>query len=107
MENAVLNKEVQNEHYTNKVSYKEQIDNIMANFDFRQVHAIMKALNWCWRNSTRCPSESKLRSEALRLLTEVQSDWRISCGGFTAFNDKGKLNLFFGIDSFIWTDDFD
>lgn len=87
-----------------KTKYKTQIKNIMDNFDFDRVVEIMICVNWRWRDEI--PSTDEIRKTAEGLLKEVVNDKLrfASSGGFTAFKYKGKLDLFFGVDSLIITD---
>ncbi|CAB4124450.1 hypothetical protein UFOVP59_17 [uncultured Caudovirales phage] len=75
-------------------SFQEHIDHIMDHFDFNRVEKAMKALDWVWFHADTengIPDVPTLRKEARRLLTSawdngmnVNRDWQVSTGGFTA-----------------------
>ena len=68
----------------------EAIHEILENLDFENIHNVMQFLNWQWRNEG-VPSIEKLKEELLDMLTEMfdrgveenQSEYMMSCGGFT------------------------
>ena len=74
-------------------SLKEMRDNIMQEFDFEKVHAVMEALEWGWATGngfdTVVPEVSDIRKEAITLMNDVidryietGNDWcGISTGG--------------------------
>ena len=88
-----------------KNKYREQIDNIMDGFDFKGARDLMLKTDWTWGDK-QVPNISTIKKYALSLLEECVNRklYFASTGGFTAIKRKGKLDLFFGIDSLIITD---
>ena len=82
-----------------KANYKEQIDFIMDNFDFKNIEDSMKTLNWEWRR-VGVPSKKQLKAEAERLLNKVLDRGMryVSCGGFIATRYNKTLHLFFSLN---------
>lgn len=79
---------------------KEQIEEIMNNFDFIRVHRVMEELDWEWCWTDGVPSVEELRYKARQQLNEVttkyKSDASVSSGGFKASikrNYKNELYL--------------
>jgi hypothetical protein len=83
----------------------EQIDTIMDEFDFDRVLEIMAACNWGWStgegDETEIPSGNEIRKTARRMLKQTVEEKHslMSSGGFTVMKIRGRLYLFFGVDS--------
>jgi hypothetical protein len=81
--------------------YEEQIEEIMDEFDFEQVHKVMKFLDWRWLEDVNSeggvPSISDLRKSSRKLLKEASGmkNVKISTGGFLAENNGNYLTLRF------------
>ena len=90
------------------MTYQDQIDNILDNFDFARIRTMMKAVDWTWGwdGARHFPDEAELRQSARGHLRNVAGTGNeVSCsGGFTAMNLDGVLHLFWGVDSWVWTD---
>lgn len=84
-----------------KKKYVKQIDNIIECFNFNDVQSIMKKTDWVWyiTHTPVLPSIKVLKECARELLEKAVSHKFASSGGFTAIKIKGRLYLFFGIDS--------
>jgi hypothetical protein len=84
---------------------QKQIDLIMDGFDFGRCLVIMRALNWRYRMDEHVPELQEVRETALSLLEDVRHEHKIaSSGGFTALRLRGRINLHFGVDSWVLTD---
>jgi hypothetical protein len=82
-------------HFT--LPKEEHIKYIINNFNFQQVHNVMKFLDWTWAGSSKIPSICELKKEATRLLNEVYDSnekW-IATGGFKASKYYDFLELEF------------
>lgn len=66
----------------------EVVEEIMENFDFERVHAVMDFLNWTWGlDNPEVPTIQVLRSTARGLLLDVVADPEktyVGAGGFYA-----------------------
>ena len=84
-----------------KEKYIKQIDTIIDEFNFNDVQDIMKKTDWVWylTYTPTIPTINELKSEARELLEDAVTLKFASSGGFTAIRIKGRLYLFFGIDS--------
>ena len=88
------------------VTISEKIDNIMDNFNFREVHEYMQRANWEWGDGNggmHIPSEPELRVCARSLLKMVAEDMEesvvfCSTGGFFAIRDGDTIALNFSIE---------
>lgn len=81
------------------MTYQEQIDEIMDNFDFDRVHRAMVALEWVWTGCNgRTPDKGTLRCEARRLLRQAAKSEYAATGGLCAENIDGYLRLSFEVD---------
>ena len=82
----------------------EQIQEIIANFDWEKVHKVMVALDWQWAKTLEheegIPKIGDLVNTATALLTDVykQNAQSVSCGGFSAVQEDGLLGLEFRVD---------
>jgi hypothetical protein len=87
-----------------KKKYKRQIKNIMEHFNFERVSQIMCQTDWRWGRDV--PEVDDLKKTAKHMLRTVARDnvYYSSTGGFSAVNNEGKLDLFFGEDSLLITD---
>lgn len=90
----------------NAPATQEEIDFIMANFNFMKVAKAMKQMDWKWfvgyANGNpveidEVPSEDRIRKKALDLLQEMRGNY-ISSGGFVATRDKYGLHLKFVVE---------
>lgn len=65
------------------------LDDVIDNFDFEKVHAIMEALNWTYADSEDIPTVEKLYETAADLLWRLAlgDESRIATGGFVAERD--------------------
>jgi hypothetical protein len=78
----------------------KQIDSIMENFNFENVHKVMEFLNWEWQDMG-IPSISQLKLEAERLLLLAVSKKHkiIGTGGFEVLRRKnGNISLYFVVE---------
>ena len=86
------------------MTYQEQIDHIMDEFDFARVRQMMADVgwNWGWDSEAHIPDEVELRRSARGHLRACAFDGNAvsGSGGFTAMKDDGRLCLFWGIDSY-------
>lgn len=93
--------------------HQQMIDKIMDNFNFNNVLAAMKALDWRWStgdDEPRTPGEPEVRQEARRLLKDAiaegcgkDGEQCVSSGGLVAlFRDgpNGYLRLAFEIEDY-------
>lgn len=85
---------------THKPTDEERIENILENFNFRNVHKAMFALNWDWEDSLGVPSILEMRNTARGLLEKVgkKPGEFIGTGGFTARRSGKGLSLTFEIE---------
>lgn len=73
---------------------QQHLDSIMDNFDFRNVHKAMRALDWVWAsNDMEVPEPYHLREQVRRLFWDCfsnkeQSLITTACGGFWVSLDK-------------------
>lgn len=84
-------------------NYEKQIQDILENFDFENVHETMIKLNWTWVTSDLkheyIPEIKELKEHAKKRLEKaIKYKWSES-GGFIATNTSGVLNLYFVIES--------
>ena len=70
-----------------------KIHNILKNFDFEKVHAIMKGLDWKWAFAKDgIPSVEELKDEAYRILIMAcEEETHISTGGFKAVYETDNI----------------
>ena len=89
--------------------FKEQVNDIMKNFDFVKVQKVMEHMKWGWAvggsfdsGLLKVPTIEELKSEAYRLLKdcylEPTSRWMISTGGLRVNKDDGYLQLEFVLE---------
>lgn len=91
-----------------KEQKEQMIADVMDDFDFDEVHDVMKALDWRWITGTgesEVPSVWKIAKRAKKLLDDVMEYYGdgemhlISTGGFTAMlEEDGNLSLLFVIE---------
>lgn len=82
-------------------NYKEQIKNILEEFDFERVKKAMKALNWkYWTSDFKeyIPDIQELKNTAQRCLEHAIKHQLSETGGFLAVHSGGVLNLYFVIE---------
>lgn len=78
----------------------------MNNFDFKNVHKTMKALDWKWgnkRGTMTIPSLTEIKKLAFELLTNVSNSNEyaaIGTGGFLASREGRYLFLDFIVSDF-------
>ncbi len=86
-----------------KAPLSEQIEYIMAHFDFARVVDVMKTLNWTWYyTDPATPTIDQCRELARQMLvsTTLENSYNHS-GGFQAVIDQwGQLQLNFVIEDF-------
>lgn len=82
--------------------YKEQIEEILENFDFKKVKKVMKTMGFEYKD--KITKENLKKNARMCLETAVKNDY-CSCGRFEAFNIGGLLSLRFYID--MWDIDAD
>ena len=86
------------------MTQREQINEILDNFDFDKVEVVMKALDWKWWNSENSiPTKFEMQKKAASLLEDAYYEakkWKVShylvgCGGFeaTASYWEGEVRL--------------
>ena len=86
---------------------RDNIDDVMDNFDFHKVAQMMEAVNWKWWGSPDTPTEGELRATARKRLIDAHEcalkhceDYSVSSGGFKAtchVDDEGAaFTLFWG-----------
>lgn len=83
------------------MTYSEQIDQIMDNFDFSRVKKTMDALNWRWFDvGGDIPSESEIRSAARQMMKQTveRKVTTLSTGGFEVTCEHGLLSLRFVVE---------
>lgn len=85
-----------------KNTLKEQIEMIMEDFNFKEVHDIMKLVNWKWKTSkapASVPPIEDLKSIALKCLTQAANledkYSNFSIGPFEAERTENILELKF------------
>lgn len=80
-----------------------KIEEIMKNFNFKNVHEIMKYLNWKWsmgNGKHKVPNLQEIQDEARRMLVDAVNGCPYSTGGFeVSFND-GLLTLKFVLEEY-------
>jgi hypothetical protein len=90
------------------MTFQEQIDNIMDTFDFNRVHQMMEAVGWGWGDPAVVPDTYAIKQDARKHLRSVagskREGWFAGCGGFTALNLHGQLNLWWGENSCVEQD---
>ena len=84
-------------------NYEKQIQDILENFDFENVHETMIKLNWTWVTSDLkheyIPEIEELKNHSKECLEKaIKYKWSES-GGFIATNTSGVLNLYFVVES--------
>ena len=77
--------------------FEQQVEEILASFDFDRVHRVMESLHWSWANLDRTPTKRELVAEAGRLLRELEGKpGVIGSGGLRAsYKEDGALSLKF------------
>lgn len=83
-------------------NYKQQIKNILEEFDFKRVHDSMVALDWHYtdyhENKSYIPDIQELKNTA-QFCLERAVKYRLSeTGGFLAVHSGGVLNLYFVLE---------
>ena len=80
-----------------KTLFEQQVEEVLATFDFERVHHVMESLSWTWANLDRVPTRAELMAEARRLLAELDGKPGVhGSGGLRAsYKDDGTLSLKF------------
>jgi len=80
-----------------KTLFDQQVEEVLATFDFERVHHVMESLSWTWANLDRVPTRAELKAEARRLLAELDGKPGVhGSGGLRAsYKDDGTLSLKF------------
>ena len=82
-------------------NYKQQIKNILEEFDFGRVKKAMKALNWKYCTSDfkeYFPDIQELKKTAKKCLERTIKCNFSETGGFLATHEFGVLNLYFVLE---------
>ena len=83
-------------------NYKEQIKNILEEFDFKHVHDSMVALDWHYtdyhKNKSYIPDIQELKNTAQFCLEHAIKYQLSETGGFLAVHSGGVLNLYFVLE---------
>lgn len=82
-------------------NYKQQIKNILEEFDFGRVQKAMKALNWkYWTSDFKeyIPDIQELKKTAKECLEHAIKRNFSESGGFLATHEFGVLNLYFVLE---------
>ena len=82
--------------------YKQQIKNILEEFDFEHVHDSMVALDWHYtdyhENKSYIPDIQELKNTAQHCLEKAVKYQLSETGGFLAVHSGGVLNLYFVLE---------
>jgi len=95
---------------------RDQIEDILDNFDFDKVKKTMDALQWLWYDTIGVPEISDLRKCARRLLTEASekvmninempAESNMATGGFRAtayrYDDTDKIYFRLAFEVTTW-----
>lgn len=86
-------------------NYKQQIKNILDEFDFEHVHDSMVALDWhytdYYENKSYIPDIQELKNTAQHCLERAVKCQFSETGGFLAVHSGGVLNLYFVLEETI------
>ena len=86
-------------------NYKQQIKDILENFDFERVHESMLALYWHYsdylENKPYIPEIQELKNTARHCLEHAVKCQFSETGGFLAVHSGGVLNLYFVLEGTI------
>jgi hypothetical protein len=82
---------------TTKTRFPQQVEEVLAGFDFDRVHQVMESLAWTWANLDRVPTKAELMTEGRRLLSELDGKPGVlGSGGLRAsYKEDGTLSLKF------------
>ena len=82
--------------------YKQQIKDILEEFDFEHVHDSMVALDWHYtdylENKSYIPDIQELKNTAQHCLEKAVKYQLSETGGFLAVHSGGVLNLYFVLE---------
>lgn len=90
--------------------FKEKVDAVMANFDWKRVHKVMTLLDWEWYDAG-VPTIPQMKECVERLFEDAWdyleeekefptgNSWRIETGGFRVTIDGDSLELAFILES--------
>ena len=87
------------------MDYKDQIIDILVNFDFEKVHKHMVQVHWTYYmdGEKKVPEITDLKKAAKELLEEAANEGReyfyVASGGFRAFKFGSTLELTFELTS--------
>ena len=86
---------------TDKTKLRDaMIKDIMCDFDFDEVHKVMKYVGWEWGDCDGVPSTYSLIKLAEWLLNEAYTkNTTVAQGGFIAKMENGSLELSFVLES--------
>lgn len=83
-------------------NYKQQIKNILEEFNFKHVHDSMVALDWRYtdyhENKSYIPDIQELKNTAQHCLEKAVKYQLSETGGFLAVQSGGVLNLYFVLE---------
>ena len=83
-------------------NYKQQIKDILEEFDFEHVHDVMVALDWHYtdylENKSHIPDIRELKNTAKECLKHAVKHQSSETGGFLAVHSGGVLNLYFVLE---------
>lgn len=86
-------------------NYKQQIKDILDEFDFKHVHDSMVALDWHYtdyhENKSYIPDIQELKNTAQHCLEHAVKCQFSETGGFLAVHSGGVLNLYFVLEGTI------
>ena len=86
-------------------NYKQQIKDILEEFDFEHLHDEMVALDWryidCVENKSYIPDIQELKNTAQHCLERAVKNQFSETGGFLATHSGGVLNLYFVLEGTI------
>ena len=86
-------------------NYKQQIKDILEEFDFEHVHDAMVALDWHYtdyhENKSYIPDIQELKNTAQHCLEKAVKYQLSETGGFLAVHSGGVLNLYFVLEETI------
>ena len=86
-------------------NYKQQIKDILEDFDFKHVHDAMVALDWRYtdfhENKSYIPDIQELKKTAKECLEHAVKCQFSETGGFLATHSGGVLNLYFVLEGTI------
>lgn len=82
---------------------KARVEEIMTNFDFKNVYDVMKHLNWKWSMGNgrhKVPNLQEIQDEARGMLVDAVNGCPYSTGGFEVSFSEGLLTLKFVLEEY-------